>query len=206
MILGMVGKARSGKDTFNMYLLDALCDIYGKEFKEFAVIAFAQELKSMCMKHFGLLYDQVYGNSKEVVDKRYKKPNGDYWTAREIMQAFGEFYRTIDYDYWVNLVGEMIDANPDANYVITDVRHRNESDFVKNKGGILIKIVRKDLIEIHGMDHISEIALDDMPDNYFDITINNDGSLEDLQVAAYQTAKFILKIEKLKSEGEIYNG
>jgi len=213
MILGIIGKARHGKDTFANYLVDIFSSEYGIEFK---TTAFAHRLKQMCLEHFNLTRDQLWGNAKEDPTK-YKKqgpPQGAavryddgrglppwYWTPREIMQEIGSFYRKIDSDFWVRKVDEDWKYNNCPDLVITDVRHKNESDFVKNKGGILIKIVRKDLIEIHGMDHVSEVALDDMPDDYFDIIINNDGSLEDLQISAFQTADVIIKIDKLKNEG-----
>jgi hypothetical protein len=73
--------------------------------------------------------------------------------------------------------------NDNENYIIDDVRFKNEADIIKEKGGILIRlegdpkgIRAKDLRDPN---HISEIALDDY--DKFDIKYNSDKDyLEDL--------------------------
>jgi hypothetical protein len=218
MIVGISGKARSGKDQFSEYLIDVFSKKYNREFK---TTAFAHKLKQMCLEHFNLNRDQLWGNRKE--DKtEFKKPNplmqgvaveyDDgrglppwYWTPREIMQEIGSFYRKIDYDFWVRKVDEKWKYAGCPDIVITDVRHLNECEYVK-KNGVLIRIVRKSAAKIHGTYHESETALDDKPSEYFDIEIHNDGTLKDLYDAAVDAAKVILKFTELKEIGRNYNG
>jgi len=213
IVVGLHGKARSGKDQFGEYLVESFEKNYDKFFMK---VAFADILKQMCKDHFGLETDQLWErgkNIREIPDLRFPKghigtssnPN-DYWTPREIMQEFGGFYRKIRHDYWVYALDKEIQRLKDRtdNFIITDVRYINECDYVKRNKGVLIKIVRPVIHEIHGMDHESETALNDYND--FDIVINNDGTLEDLKKAAEDTSGAILKINRLIEKGEVYNG
>ena len=207
LILGLHAKARSGKDTFANYLVNILSSEYGREFK---TTAFAYRLKQMCLEHFNLNREQLWGDDKEKIDLRYSKIGKgsnipEFWTPREIMQNLGSFYRSIDYDFWVRKTKEHWEYHNYPDVVITDVRHINECEYVK-ENGILIKIVREDANEIHNMQHESETALDNQSDDYFDITVFNNGTLEDLQKAAEEAAEKVLWLEKLKEKGREYNG
>lgn len=214
-ILGVCGKARSGKNQFTMYLRNILESEHGRVFVE---RAFADSLKEMCKNYFHLSYDQLWGDEKEIPDRRYPRYIKPYcsglgksklpascWTPREIMQEIGSFFRSIDYDFWVRYIARDIELGYDKDIIMTDVRHINECEFIKEHG-ILIRIIRNDASEIHGMQHESETALDDKSDDYFDITIENNGTLEDLQIAAYHAAKMVLELEQIKEKGRQYNG
>jgi hypothetical protein len=201
MIVGIAGKARAGKDTLGGYL-ELRSDMI------FIKTAFARALKDLCMTSFDLSYDQLYGELKEVPDKRYKKPNSDdFWTPREIMQSVGSFYRSVDYDYWVKQLDKETLLGKDKGYsfVITDVRHINECEYVKNNG-VLVKIIRGEEQKIHGMDHESETALDGKPDEYFDIIVYNDASIEDLAKAADGIISYAEVMKKYGSERSIVHG
>jgi hypothetical protein len=196
-----MGKARVGKDTFSSFLIEE----FDKQGRKFKGISFAYCLKNMCIDFFGLSHDQVYRDKKEYPDLRYVKGNGygessnpsDYWTPREIMQEVGSFFRKIDYNFWVRSLHDLIKSSTNTDWIITDVRHLNEAWYVK-RNGFLIKIIRENADEIHGMNHESETALDDYTD--YDMVINNDGTLEDLQNAAKDAVNLILKLENFKGE------
>jgi hypothetical protein len=207
MIIGVAAKARSGKDTFAKFLQEYFFINYRVEF---IFGAFANELKRMCRDQFGLSTEQLWGDEKELIDLRYQRRGEGsnvpaFWTPREIMQAFGEFFRSIDYDFWVKQLHKNLLLGSDKNVIITDVRHINECEYVK-RNGTLIKIIRGEQQKIHGMDHVSEVVLDDKPDDYFDIIVDNDGTLDDLRLAAQNVADAIMKLQNLKSEGRIHNG
>ena len=208
MIIGMVGKARSGKDTFAMYLMECLKKRHQRYFKH---AAFAAQLKAMCQEHFELSYEQLWGNQKEIEDKRFFKSSvkvnnvnyGEFWTPREIMQELGGFYRRIDHGFWVKSLNLHLITNDIKDAIITDVRHINECEYIKINKGVLIKIVRKNADEIHGMHHESETALDGFSDDYFDIEINNFGTLENLREAAEDTSDAIIMMENMIKKGRI---
>jgi hypothetical protein len=201
MICGIMGKARSGKDTLAKFLIEE----FDKQGRKFENTAFAHVLKNMCISFFGLSHDQLYGDKKEVPDLRFAKGShygvssnpADYWSPREIMQSLGSFFRSIDYDFWVKALDHLLKADRHKDWIITDVRHLNEAWYVK-QNGFLINIIRKNAEEIHGMSHESETALDSYTD--YDMVIDNNGTLEDLQNAAKDAVNLILKLESLKGE------
>jgi hypothetical protein len=217
MIIGVTGKARSGKDTFAEYLTECLKERHQRNFEH---AAFAKQLKSMCQEHFELSDEQLWGDKKELDDKRFPRygnmqysggefrcgalsdPLG-YWSSREIMQELGGFYRRIDRDFWVKALNLYLTKYDIKDAIITDVRHINECAYVKINKGVLIKISRSGVAEIHGMEHESETALDQMPGDYFDIEINNVGTLEDLYEAAEDTSDAIIVLENMIKKGRV---
>lgn len=218
MIIGIAGKARAGKDTLGKFM----SRYFEKKYNErYELMAFADALKSMCKDHFGLSTWQVYGDEKEIPDKRYPRPTKPYceglgkselphssWTPREIMQELGSFYRKIDNDFWVKALDERIKELGNPNVIITDVRHVNECEYVKDNG-YLIKLKRyfesEEEARIHGMDHESETALDDLEEGYFDLTVINHQGLEMFELTSHEVAEIILELNNLKG-GTVYNG
>ena len=195
MLVGIVGKARAGKDTFALMLAESL---FRSTSKKYVLMAFAHELKLRVQSDFDLSYEQLWGDEKEKNDLRYAKRlegfssnPADYWCSREILQSYGEFYRTIDYDFWVKKLFEVIDDREYKDVIITDVRYINEADYIVKRGGILIKVVRdSNNVSVRGQNHISETALD----NYNDIefTIENDGDLNKLKEKSDKTVKTLI--------------
>ena len=221
MLIGIVGKARTGKDTFAEMLAEEIFDQFGKRV---VLMAYAQELKLRVQKDFDLSYEQLWGNAKEEPDTRYEKrlgttctgtdhyPPGSiyppvYWTPREIMQAYGEFYRSIDQQFWVNNLFRAIKDKEYEGVIITDVRHPNEADPIKDvEDGYIIKVIsnRDDKPGIHGANHISETAMD----NYerVDFVVENDEGLEELKQKSKEALQFIVEAYK-KAHSEVnHNG
>lgn len=197
MLIGIVGKARAGKDTFAVMLAE---ELFRLTRQRYILMAYAHALKTKVQTDFDLSHEQLWGNEKEKQDLRYAKQFGglssnplDYWCPREILQVYGEFYRSIDYDFWTNRLFEIIDDREYKNVIITDVRHINEVTPIVERKGILIKIIRDvDKAEsIHGDDHISETALDDY--NNAEFIIENNRTPEDLKISANDIAKILVK-------------
>ena len=190
MLVSIVGKAGSGKDLIGAYLASKL---NLKEARSiYRTIAFADILKKHLMTIFGLSHAQVYGNLKEVEDKRYKKDDGSYWTPREMMQYYGESMRSIDKNIWIRLFIEKMKSNTFISYIVTDVRHRNELEAVRSMGSMLIHVERPNKNSIHGEGHISETSLDNYDINP-DFAINNDSSIDDLYYQLDSVIKYINK-------------
>jgi len=192
MLIGISGKARVGKDTFAEMLAE---ELYKRTHKLYVIMAYAHELKKAVQAHFNLSYSQLWGDKKEVEDRRY--PKGDrFWTGREMLQEYGQFFRTIDNNFWVKKLFDVIDDNEYENVIITDLRHLNEVDAVVNKGGYHIKVVRSDKPVVHNDQHISETALDE--DYKVDALVLNNGTLEELKEKASDVVKAIMSIESLR--------
>lgn len=197
MIIGVTGKARSGKDTFAELLANKL---FEKEGQRFVLMAYAHELKLKVQRDFDLSYDQLWGDEKESEDRRYiKRHDGSFWTAREILQAYGEFYRSIDNEFWVKELFRVIDDKGYKNVIVTDVRHPNEADPVKNRDGFLIKVTREQKDSIHGSSHISETAMDDYTG--IDLYIVNNYGLKELETSAEEAVRFITNFRNNKRIG-----
>jgi hypothetical protein len=200
VLLGISGKARSGKDTLSNYLL--------KEFIRFGLVkvAFADELKRRLMEDFDLSWEQMYGSLKEIEDERYRKPGPPqgcaveyddgrglppwYWTPREIMQFIGtDCYRKIDDDFWVKQLFKTLSKRGVKSVVISDCRFVSEVEAVLNRGGYHIRIYRDSAGAAQGATHASETALDDY--DKIDFKVYNNGTLDDLKISANYLANLI---------------
>jgi len=175
ILIGISGKARSGKDTAGTYLYNKIGAVYYNT----SITAFANMLKQELLEKFDLSHNQLYGNLKEQPDERYPKQEGGFWTPREMMQSYGQFMRSFDKDYWVKALFRNIQDFSKSNTIITDVRQPNEVKAILDRGGYHIRITRKERPRIQGQDHETETALDD---NKLTIhyTVANDGTTEDL--------------------------
>lgn len=185
------GKARSGKDTFAKMLAEELQKQKGQAY---VLMAYAHELKLRVQKDFDLSFEQLWGDEKETPDKRYPKPDGDgYWTPREILQAYGQFFRTIDYNFWVKHLFRIIEEKEYKNVIITDGRHLNEIDAVVDRGGFHIRVGRENKDSIHNEKHISETALDG---GYrVDFNVLNNATLDDLKNRSKDVVRFLMGSE-----------
>jgi hypothetical protein len=213
----MSGKARSGKDTFALMLAE---ELNKTQYPPLVMMAYAHELKLRCQKDFDLSYEQLWGEDKEVYDQRYPKMRGPlpyclgnrddgkglevlderkHWTAREILQEYGQFFREIDNDFWVKHLFKIIDDKEYINVIITDGRHKNEIDVVCDRpGGYHIRVERGDKDTVHNQQHISETALDE---GYrVDFNVVNNMGLEELKQAAKDVAKFLINSEKISKK------
>lgn len=172
MLIGIIGKKRSGKDTLADYLIKTSDKKYVKR-------AFADPLKDMCRIMFHLSDEQLYGEEKEDIDSRWNV------SARQILQQVGtELFRNQlknvlpelpvqPSDIWVKNFELWFESNKEKNILVPDVRFQNEADIIKKLGGILIEVRSK---RVQHMDtHISE----NIEINGIDIVLHNDGSLEE---------------------------
>jgi hypothetical protein len=157
----------------------------------FVAMAFAHELKTRCQAAFDLSYEQLWGDAKEELDKRYPKPGTDtFWTAREIMQNYGAFYRTVDEQFWIKNLFKVAEEKEYKNVIITDVRYINEADYIQHKkGGYVIRVERESKDDVHNMQHPSEVQLDGY--GGFDFVVDNNGTLDDLKNTAKEVCQFL---------------
>ena len=156
-IIGITGRKFSGKDTLGNYFVEN----YG-----FEKIAYADALKEAVRAIFDFNDEQLYGNKKEELD--------DFWeiTPRQTLQFVGtdlfrnhihELAPNIKKDIWIRVVKRKIanklKKNPNAKFIITDVRFPDELEAIKDLGGITIKIQRNN---ISNDIHASEILIDNL--------------------------------------------
>ena len=179
MIIGISGKAESGKDTAAK-MLEVIYgnpgisyeDFKDKNYKGFAdiqTVHFADMLKETAMTMCILGEDDV--------NTQYGKKQTIEWlgiTVRELLQKLGTCVRQgIDNLFWIKSLFANIEGW--ENVIIADVRFPEEVQSIKERGGLIIRIDRNGA---GAGDHISEIALDDYTN--WDFHIGNNGSLEEL--------------------------
>ena len=188
MIIGISGKAGSGKDTAAK-MLEVLYanpdisyeDFSNRKYKNFAdiqIVHFADILKETVQVLVGI-------GEWETNTQEGKKTTIEWIgkTVRELLQGIGQGLRdAIDPNLWVKILF----ANTEgwSNYIIADVRYPNEVYAIKKRNGVLIRIDRKGA---GAGNHSSETALDDYKE--WDVHIENNGSIEDL----FETMKIFIK-------------
>lgn len=156
MIFGISGKAQSGKDTVGAYLEKK----YG-----FTRVASADYLKEVVKNALG--WDGLK-------DER----------GRKLLQEVGCAVRNYDEDFWISRTIESIKdltvilslaKGMQTDFVVTDVRFRNEADMLKAHDAILLRLERDGIVKY---DHVSETDLDDY--GRFDFVVPNNESFDEL--------------------------
>lgn len=162
-VVGLLGVKGSGKDTCAKFLVD--------EFG-FRRVGFADALYQEVADAFGVTVEFL-GNreTKETPLPQLslaKCKDADFvrcfaeevgWdlssgaflsepnSPRHVLQLWGTEYRRrrgID-SYWLDKVKELIDSEPQTNFVVTDVRFSNEFNFIGSMGGKRIRVRRPEL-------------------------------------------------------------
>ena len=193
MVIGLCGLIGVGKGTVADILVE----------QGFAKVSFADKLKDGVSTIFGWDRDLLEGDTNE--SRQWREQRDDFWsnetkmeiTPRLVMQLFGtDCMRNAFYDgVWVSLLKKTILENP-GNYVIPDVRFRNEQNMLRDIGGEVWMIKRGDnpewwskavLDNATGSNfmadedvHTSEWKWIDTNDQ-FDEIVYNDSTLNDLR-------------------------
>ena len=144
MIIGIAGLIGSGKGT----VADILVEQHN-----FTKISFADKLKDGVAASFGWNRELLEGDTdesrewRETVDEFWTNETGREITPRLVLQEFGtDCMRNGFYDgIWVSLVKQEILNNSETNYVVPDVRFKNEIKVIKDIGGQVWNVRRGEL-------------------------------------------------------------
>ena len=171
IMIGMIGKAGSGKDTVADYIVEK----YG-----FSKIAFADPLKQAVQVMFDVDDEHMFDRVK----REEPLPGWEPWTVRKLLQFVGTdlMRNQIDEDIWVkNAVSRV---RKGTLMIISDVRFPNEIDLVRELVSdefktLFIKVHRPDHEDAAGgiANHASEANIDNLKG---DVDLFNDGTLDDL--------------------------
>lgn len=162
MLIGISGRARSGKDT----MADMLVTNFSYE-----KYSFAKPIKDAVKVMFGLTEDHVNGHLKEEI-----LPDLGV-SPRFLMQTLGtEWGRgMVNQQCWLLAAQRMVEQQIN-DLVIPDVRFENEANFIRKNGGVLVHISRDSAEQVRA--HASEAGVSLMPG---DVQIDNSGSLVELR-------------------------
>lgn len=190
MIIGITGKAQSGKDTAcrivqlintvdydcaclegegEKYILDNVDSILPMTCM-WEKHAFADKLKECASTILGVprfMFES--GEFKEsFTSLPLSNKEGEPMTNREFLQYFGtEVGRSIDKDLWIKALMYSYGRDKESHWIVPDVRFPNEADAIRDAGGVLWKIERDGS---GAGNHISEKLIDDI---MVDIIIEN---------------------------------
>lgn len=177
VLIGICGKMGAGKDY--------ICSHYIRPFFQNKLgqsclhLSFADQIKINVMTKDNISFTDVFEQKTSKTRTLLQKEGTDL--GRNLHGA------DIWVKYWSNWV-DVFSSRGVENIITTDVRHKNEAQFIKEKNGILIKVnaplrneerLNKEscgnaTIYHNIKTHPSECDLDDVDNAYFDIVINND--------------------------------
>lgn len=167
-LIAISGKRGSGKDT----LANALVK------RGYTKISFALVLKAHVRDFFGWTVMHTDGDLKEVIDPEFNV------TPRQVMIQVGQFYRAFDPLFWVKKAFDNLPA--DGRFVLSDLRFRNEANFLVSKGATIVRLNRRKDLNIY-KGEINDVSETDL-DNYEQFThiVPEDLNLvlEDLEILA----------------------
>lgn len=131
MMIGLVGKAQSGKSTVAKILVE--------EFG-YKIYPMANPIRNAIQAAFPFVTEyQLRGAKEEIIPQLGK-------TGRHMLQQLGHNWgrETIGTDTWVKANDALIKKNNEdfAKIVVDDVRYDNEIDWIKSKGGKIICVDR----------------------------------------------------------------
>ncbi len=164
MLIGLAGRARSGKDTAAAVLA-----------REFGLYrhAFADPMKRML--------EQVFGNNFVDGDRERIDPISGV-SYRKLMQTLGtEWGRAIHPELWTRVAKakwewvkegmpwetslgkcsnlQLHNEDLNAGMIISDVRFDNEAEWIRSEGGIIVHVDRSNLEKVGVEGHASEQGL-----------------------------------------------
>jgi hypothetical protein len=190
MIIGLIGFISSGKGTVGDLL----------ESKGFYKDSFATPLKDACSVMFGWPRELLEGDTE--VSRSWREQQDSFWSEkfgysfspRLALQLMGtEAGRDVFHkDIWVI---SLLNRSKNKDVVVTDVRFKNEIEYIQNNGGIVVRIKRGE--DPEWVDSLTKINTQDKRIEYmekfsihqsewdwvgcdFNYEIANNGTIEEL--------------------------
>lgn len=195
MIIGIIGKKQSGKNTVaNMLQYFISCKYlripsiytgYAKNFRTHygsEIRAFADPLKEIVsvLTYTPVYYLDTEKHKNTPIPERLNslfKDNKATHTYRELLQYLGtDVFRSLSNSIWIDALLEYKQNIGDKVLIVPDVRFPNEAEAIakESKDNVLIKVIRS---KKSSDSHISETSVDSIEGDY---TVYNQGSLKDL--------------------------
>lgn len=147
-LIGLCGRAGAGKTTVAEHLASEW---------SFDHFAFADPLRAM----LAALFDDA-GVPDAFLTERFLKeqPTTLGFSYRHLIQTLGtEWGRSLAPDFWLRIAEAKLQEarRQGAHVVISDVRFQNEARWLRERGGVLVCVLRDDTGE-QARDHVSERA------------------------------------------------
>lgn len=169
-IIGVAGKARSGKDTVANLLRSKIHGTYR--------YSFATPIKLMVEALPGMPLHQTLedeGRKEEIIPDLGR-------SYRYLWQTLGTEWgrHQVHPDIWLICAGRWL-AVHGPGMIVGDVRFENEADWIRSQGGCIVHVVREGCATIEGSaTHQSEVGIES---KYSDYTLWNTGTVGQLSGA-----------------------
>ncbi|WP_282203901.1 deoxynucleotide monophosphate kinase family protein [Kitasatospora fiedleri] len=195
MHIGIIGRARVGKDTAGAWLV---------ENRGYARVAFADVLKEAALKIDPQIIPDPWPlhpgpvRLRQIVDGMGWERAKGYPEARRFLQELGASIRAVDPEFWIRAALQRVDEIGERTgcpTVITDVRYPNEVAALRDRGFHLLYIDRPG---IPHLTHESEGALGPEDADY---TVMNVGSVTDLESAVQLFHRHVYDAESARQYG-----
>lgn len=208
MIISLTGNTGVGKDTMADYLVSK----YG-----FVKVSMADPFKRIAKEVYEFSDEQLWGpaQARNLPDKRYKRPDGAYLTARVVLQLLGNELSRLAYpETWIVYMKRVIQKieagafysekqgayevpgkkSDYSGIVVGSCRFRNEIQAIKDMGGITVRLQRPALpqegfLATGIQNHATETEQLSLPDDFFDVVLEVPEGLESFYAAIDQWVK-----------------
>ena len=195
MILGLTGRAQSGKDTVYHLIKESLPHIPVER------RAFADKLKASVAALLGITLADVERLKTDgythltllTAPGGMLPPSFHVMNMRELLQRYGtEAHRNVfGEDFWLAAALPPDDRYNDKLVVVTDVRYPNEADWIHELGGVVVSVVRSGIPEIAESNHASEQPLS-YPN--IDFVLLNDQTVEHLKKTTLRMLNYLFDL------------
>lgn len=186
--IAISGYAGCGKNTATDIIIK---NILNFKYGEFYISAFADRIKEIIQMLFpGCDPEALYGDSKLRQNRIFSEldtysNNAINVSFRQVLLDLGKLGRSYHPWFWVwnaqhqynKILKDPVFAKTKA-YMIVDVRFPEEYQWLKSEGFVICRIKRNEITKIND---ISEYIQEQLPDEMFDIVINNNGSIMDFE-------------------------
>ena len=184
-IIALTGPKGSGKDTVAELIKQKYNTFYNIK-----SIAFADPIKKVVQHIFDLnplSVDQYDLFKRTTLDYELPGYLSQKIEGRRVVREIGMMMRQYDEKQFTQYVWKEIAADPNALWIVTDLRFDNEYMMLKQLGAKIVKITRPHY-EYDG--HITERAFDD---HLVDSILHNDEDLEYLNIRTEAVMRNIIK-------------
>lgn len=180
--IAISGQAKTGKNT----LAEMIVNNLDTDAKNCCIAAVADPIKNIAMLMVPNADSKcLWGESElrsELLPGNLKDAEGNPLSYRRFLLDLGKFGRLYNNDIWLDALVRMTNQQGSLKtFIISDVRFPNEIQYFKKNGFYMVRLKRSDIPQI---DDISETAQLEVPDDYFDQVIVNDGTLQNLNEQA----------------------
>lgn len=191
--IAISGQARVGKNTLAEMIVNNLTNHFDSDYNiksNYKIVAVADPIKNMVMQMVPSAdRNCLWGESElrsTVVPGNLQDLGGNQLTYRRLLMDLGTLGRKYNPDIWLNALVQDAAKNKSLKaYIVSDVRFVNEIEYLKQHGFYMVRLKRPGGPKINDISETAQLAV---LDSYFDNVIDNNGSLEELNIHAKMIA------------------